>query len=111
MSRRRRLADAGRLCSREVRRRALARIVDQVDLKGTYERAARQEWAESRKGHGWDARLVDQAVSAGALKALRSTMLETPRRLSLSVHRAIHALAIIDTGLSLETQAPHFREE
>lgn len=74
--------------------------------KEAYGRQTRDEWAESRKAEGWSQALVTAATGAGALDevraGIRSETFSGPPRF----HRAVKALAIIDTGRSLETKYP-----
>lgn len=74
--------------------------------KEAYGQQTRDEWALSRTAEGWSPALVDAAVGAGALSevraAIRSEKFSGPPRF----HRAVRALAIIDSGRALETRYP-----
>jgi hypothetical protein len=91
---------------REFRRRAVADAAP--GLKGTHERANRQEWAESRKRCGWTPSLVDQAIGAGPLVAIRAAIREQPEHISPRLGVAMKALGAIDSGRAVEPHAPSY---
>jgi len=91
---------------REFRRRAVADAAP--GLKGTHERANRQEWAESRKRCGWTPSLVDQAIGAGPLAVVRDAMRTLPERPSRQLVLATKALGTIDSGRAVEPHAPSY---
>jgi hypothetical protein len=91
---------------RERRNQVIANAVRNVNLNGVHERAYRQEWAESRKRAGWDPRLVDDAVSGGALERVRAKARDDERVTDKRLAAAVRALSIIDAGRSLEVVLP-----
>jgi hypothetical protein len=91
---------------REFRRQAVLEAAP--GLKGTHERANRQEWAESRKRCGWTPSLVDQAIGAGPLAAVREAIRENIGHVSPRLAVAMKALGTIDSGRSVEPQSPHY---
>ena len=94
---------------REFRRRAVADAAP--GIKGTHERANRQEWAESRKRCGWTPSLVDQAIGAGPLVAVREIVegiKAMPDRPSRQLILATKALGAIDSGRAVEPHAPSY---
>lgn len=80
--------------------------LEEPSAKEAYGQQTRDEWALSRAAEGWSPALVNVAVGAGALSevrgAIRSERFSGPPRF----HRAVRALAIIDSGRSLETVYP-----
>jgi hypothetical protein len=91
---------------REFRRQAVAAA--DKDIKGKHECQTRQEWAESRKRAGWTRELVDQAIGAGPLAAVREAMIEMPERPSRQLVLATRALGTIDSGRAVEPQSPRY---
>lgn len=94
---------------RSTRRQRLAAAVRRAvgAQAGTRTRPSRQEWAASRKREGWDDRLVDVAISGGALSSVRAMMLDPPAGVPGHVWRAIWALSVIDTQRLLERRSAH----
>lgn len=94
---------------REFRRRAVAAAGK--DMKGTHERATRQEWAESRKRCGWTPSLVDQAIGAGPLAIVRDAIREQPAHLPDRLATAMKALGMIDSGRAIEPHGPQYGDD
>ncbi len=88
---------------------ALHRAKPKID--GVYQRADRQDWAESRERAGWSRRLADDAIAAGPLELVRTAIREQlgspPPRLAV----AMQALGAIDTGRHVETRAPRYGDD
>lgn len=94
---------------REFRRQAV--LAAAPSIKGTHERANRQDWAESRKRCGWSPALVDQAIGAGPLAAIREIangMKPMPERPSRQLAKALQALPIVDSGRAVEPHGPRY---
>lgn len=92
--------------TREFRRRAVAAA--EKEIQGTHERQTRQEWAESRKRSGWTRELVDQAIGAGPLAAVREAIRAMPEHPSRQLVFATKALGTIDSGRAVEPQSPQY---
>jgi len=80
-------------------------------IAGQRDRQTRDEFAESRKRAGWSPVLVDQAVSAGPLAAVRRAMDDPPREMPKPLAQATKALGILDAGRCVETVQPHYGDD
>jgi hypothetical protein len=90
---------------------ALRGLLSNAKIPGAYQRADRQDWAESRKREGWSERLVDDAIAAGPLQLVRTAIREQPSRLSPRLAVAMQALGAIDTGRHVETRASRYGDD
>lgn len=85
-----------------------------VSLAGTYTQPGREEWAASCLVEGWSPRLVALAISGGPLPVVRTAIREgIPKNRQGDKHfcAAVRAVAMIDSGASVETHYPSYGPE